>query len=40
MGKLDQWVARVGGRLAKMFSSSQKDQEASFYGKLHFTHDF
>ncbi|UNE53600.1 autotransporter outer membrane beta-barrel domain-containing protein [Bartonella machadoae] len=40
MGKLDKWMVRVGGRLTKMLSSSEKDHEAAFYGKLHFTHGF
>ncbi|EJF78806.1 outer membrane autotransporter barrel domain-containing protein [Candidatus Bartonella washoeensis Sb944nv] len=40
MGKLDKWMVRVGGRLTKTFSATEKDREASFYGKLHFTHGF
>ncbi|EJF86104.1 outer membrane autotransporter barrel domain-containing protein [Bartonella vinsonii subsp. arupensis OK-94-513] len=40
MGKLGQWVARVGGRLSKMFSASEKERDVSMYGKLYFTHAF
>ncbi|AGF76277.1 autotransporter outer membrane beta-barrel domain-containing protein [Bartonella vinsonii] len=40
MGKLDQWVARVGGCLTKMFSASEKEHDISMYAKLYFTHAF
>ncbi|MCZ2159076.1 autotransporter outer membrane beta-barrel domain-containing protein [Bartonella sp. 220] len=40
MGKLGKWVARVGGRLTKMFSASEKERDISMYGKLYFTHAF
>ncbi|GAA4665232.1 autotransporter outer membrane beta-barrel domain-containing protein [Bartonella pachyuromydis] len=40
MGKLDQWVARVGGRLTKTFSVSEKELDVSLYGKFHFVHGF
>ncbi|VEJ45861.1 autotransporter outer membrane beta-barrel domain-containing protein [Bartonella vinsonii] len=40
MGKLGQWVARVGGRLTKMFSASEKERDISMYGKFYFTHAF
>ncbi|WP_179853400.1 autotransporter outer membrane beta-barrel domain-containing protein [Bartonella doshiae] len=41
MGKLEQWVARFGGRLSKTLTESEKDNSVvSFYGKLHFSHGF
>ncbi|QEE12595.1 autotransporter outer membrane beta-barrel domain-containing protein [Bartonella krasnovii] len=40
MDKLDQWVVRVGGRLMKTLSAPEKDRDVSFYGKIHFAHDF
>ncbi|MET3590395.1 outer membrane autotransporter protein, partial [Bartonella silvatica] len=40
MGKLDQWVARVGGRLTKTASGSEEANTVSFYGKLYLTHGF
>ncbi|GAA5103204.1 hypothetical protein GCM10023260_16060 [Bartonella acomydis] len=40
IGKLDQWVMRIGGRLTKTFAESEKDRVISFYGKLHFSHRF
>ncbi|WP_208441238.1 autotransporter outer membrane beta-barrel domain-containing protein [Bartonella raoultii] len=40
MGKFDQWVARVGGRLTKTLSASEKELDVSLYGKLHFVHGF
>ncbi|GAA5109177.1 autotransporter outer membrane beta-barrel domain-containing protein [Bartonella jaculi] len=38
MKRPDQWVMRVGGRLTKVLAASEKGRNASFYGKLHFTH--
>ncbi|WP_142417039.1 autotransporter outer membrane beta-barrel domain-containing protein [Bartonella massiliensis] len=40
MGKLDQWVVRLGGRLTKTLTASEKGRDVSFYGKIHFSHDF
>ncbi len=40
MGKLDQWVARVGGRLSKTLTVSEGGKPVSFYGKLYFAHGF
>ncbi|WP_375666428.1 autotransporter outer membrane beta-barrel domain-containing protein [Bartonella sp. TT121SHDZB] len=40
MGKLDQWMVRIGGRLTKTLAAFEKDRDASFYGKIHFAHDF
>ncbi|UTO28036.1 autotransporter outer membrane beta-barrel domain-containing protein [Bartonella harrusi] len=40
MGKLDQWVARVGGRLIKASTGSEGMNAVSFYGKLHLAHGF
>ncbi|WP_208441809.1 autotransporter outer membrane beta-barrel domain-containing protein [Bartonella raoultii] len=40
MDKLDQWVVRVGGRLMKTLAGPEKDRDVSFYGKIHFAHDF
>ncbi|WP_409360964.1 autotransporter outer membrane beta-barrel domain-containing protein [Bartonella heixiaziensis] len=40
MGKLDQWVARVGGRLIKTPTGSEGMNAVAFYGKLHFVHGF
>ncbi|MCZ2159077.1 autotransporter outer membrane beta-barrel domain-containing protein [Bartonella sp. 220] len=40
MGKLDQWVVRVGGRLTKTFALAEKAHFVSFYGKLYFVRDF
>ncbi|EJF80575.1 autotransporter outer membrane beta-barrel domain-containing protein [Bartonella doshiae] len=40
MGKLDQWVARVGGRLSKTLTVPEKDSVFSLYGKLHLAHGF
>lgn len=40
MDKLDQWVVRVGGRLMKTLAAPEKDRDVSFYGKIHFAHDF
>ncbi|EJF82573.1 autotransporter outer membrane beta-barrel domain-containing protein [Candidatus Bartonella washoeensis] len=39
-GKLDQWVARVGGRLIKTPTGSEGMNAVSFYGKLHLAHGF
>ncbi|EJF97948.1 outer membrane autotransporter barrel domain-containing protein [Bartonella vinsonii subsp. arupensis Pm136co] len=40
MGKPDQWVVRVGGRLTKTLSASEKGRVFSFNGKLHLVHSF
>ncbi|GAA5110701.1 hypothetical protein GCM10023261_14590 [Bartonella jaculi] len=40
MGKLDQWVARVGGRLTKVPTGSEGVNAIAFYGKLHLVHGF
>ncbi|WP_345097243.1 autotransporter outer membrane beta-barrel domain-containing protein, partial [Bartonella acomydis] len=40
MGKLDQWVARVGGRLAKISMGSEEVRAVAFYGKLYLAHGF
>ncbi|WP_375624213.1 MULTISPECIES: autotransporter outer membrane beta-barrel domain-containing protein [unclassified Bartonella] len=40
LGKLHQWVARVGGRLTKRLVATDKAQVVSFYGKLHLAHGF
>ncbi|WP_273756953.1 autotransporter outer membrane beta-barrel domain-containing protein [Bartonella sp. MM73XJBT] len=40
MGKPNQWVMRVGGRLSKALAVSQTGSVVSFNGKLHFTHCF
>ncbi len=40
MGKLDQWVGRVGGRLTKTLAASEKGHVFSFSGKLHLVHSF
>ncbi|UNE53602.1 autotransporter outer membrane beta-barrel domain-containing protein [Bartonella machadoae] len=40
MGKLDQWVARIGGRLIKTPTGSEGMNAVSFYGKLHLAHGF
>ncbi|WP_375706164.1 autotransporter outer membrane beta-barrel domain-containing protein, partial [Bartonella sp. AA2SXKL] len=40
MGKLDQWVARVGGRLSKSPTGSEGISATSFYGKLYLVHGF
>ncbi|WP_375656238.1 autotransporter outer membrane beta-barrel domain-containing protein [Bartonella sp. MR63HLJHH] len=40
MDKLDQLVVRMGGRLMKTLTASEKDRDVSFYGKIHFSHDF
>ncbi|KEC54010.1 autotransporter outer membrane beta-barrel domain-containing protein [Bartonella koehlerae] len=40
MGKLDQWVARVGGRLSKAPTGSEGINATSFYGKLYLVHGF
>lgn len=40
MGKLDQWVARVGGRLTKVRTGSEGIEAISFYGKLYLSHGF
>ncbi|WP_273760217.1 autotransporter outer membrane beta-barrel domain-containing protein [Bartonella sp. ML70XJBT.G] len=40
MGKIDQWIARVGGRVTKTLSVSKKDLDVSLYGKVHLVHGF
>lgn len=40
LGKLHQWVGRVGGRLTKMLVAADESQVISFYGKLHLAHGF
>lgn len=40
MGKLDQWVMRVGGRLSKTLVASEEGHVVSFNGKLHLTNSF
>ncbi|EJF84953.1 autotransporter outer membrane beta-barrel domain-containing protein [Bartonella rattimassiliensis] len=40
MDKLGQWMVRIGGRLMKTLSASEMDRDVSFYGKIHFAHDF
>ncbi len=40
MGRLDQWVMRVGGRMTKTLTASQMGHVVSFNGKLHFAHNF
>ncbi|WP_455465749.1 autotransporter outer membrane beta-barrel domain-containing protein [Bartonella sp. B39] len=40
MGKLDQWVARVGGRLVKIPREFEGMNSIAFYGKLYFSHNF
>ncbi|EJF92810.1 outer membrane autotransporter barrel domain-containing protein, partial [Bartonella taylorii 8TBB] len=40
LGKLDQWVARVGGRLSKVPTGSEGVNAVAFYGKLYFAHGF
>ncbi|EJF86037.1 autotransporter outer membrane beta-barrel domain-containing protein [Candidatus Bartonella washoeensis] len=40
MGKSDQWMMRVGGRLSKTLAAFKEDHATSFYGKLYFIHGF
>ncbi len=40
IGKHDQWIVRVGGRLTKTFAASKTRQVVSFSGKLHLAHSF
>ncbi|WP_375696624.1 autotransporter outer membrane beta-barrel domain-containing protein [Bartonella sp. AP331QHHD] len=40
MDKLDQLMVRMGGRLIKTLTAFEKDRDVSFYGKIHFAHDF
>ncbi|WP_273757074.1 autotransporter outer membrane beta-barrel domain-containing protein [Bartonella sp. MM73XJBT] len=40
MGKLDQWVMRIGGRLTKIFAEPEKERTMSLYGKIHLSHNF
>ncbi|MCZ2159075.1 autotransporter outer membrane beta-barrel domain-containing protein [Bartonella sp. 220] len=38
MGKLDQWVVRVGGQLTKTLSATDEAGVVSFYSKLYLSH--
>ncbi|WP_375684384.1 autotransporter outer membrane beta-barrel domain-containing protein [Bartonella sp. AP1QHHD] len=40
MGNLNQWVARVGGRLTKIPTGSEGVNAVAFYGKLYLAHGF
>ncbi|EJF84943.1 autotransporter outer membrane beta-barrel domain-containing protein [Bartonella rattimassiliensis] len=40
MGKVDQWVVRVGGNLSKTLVASEEGHVVSFKGKLHLTNGF
>ncbi|WP_273719114.1 MULTISPECIES: autotransporter outer membrane beta-barrel domain-containing protein [Bartonella] len=40
MGNLDQWVARVGGRLTRTPTGSEGVDAVAFYGKLYLAHGF
>ncbi|GAA4665217.1 autotransporter outer membrane beta-barrel domain-containing protein [Bartonella pachyuromydis] len=40
MGKLDQWIARVGGRLIKTPRGPEGANNISFYSKLYLVHGF
>ncbi|VEJ45853.1 autotransporter outer membrane beta-barrel domain-containing protein [Bartonella vinsonii] len=40
LGKFNQWTARVGGRLTKILTPSEKERIVSFYGKLYFSRNF
>ncbi|WP_375651341.1 autotransporter outer membrane beta-barrel domain-containing protein [Bartonella sp. AA78NXGY] len=40
MGNLNQWVARVGGRLTKIPTGSEGVDAVAFYGKLYLAHGF
>ncbi|WP_273723974.1 autotransporter outer membrane beta-barrel domain-containing protein [Bartonella sp. AU18XJBT] len=40
MGKLDQWVMRVGGALSKTLSASEEGSVVSFNGKVHLANSF
>ncbi|WP_208436389.1 autotransporter outer membrane beta-barrel domain-containing protein [Bartonella vinsonii] len=40
MGKFNQWTARVGGRLTKILTPSEKERIVSFYGKLYLSRNF
>lgn len=40
MGKLDQWLARIGGRLTKTLAASEEGYIVSFNGRLHLTNSF
>ncbi|WP_375700978.1 autotransporter outer membrane beta-barrel domain-containing protein [Bartonella sp. AA23NXGY] len=40
LGKLHQWIGRVGGRLTKRLVVTDEAQVISFYGKLHLAHGF
>ncbi|WP_455481734.1 autotransporter outer membrane beta-barrel domain-containing protein [Bartonella sp. B35(2025)] len=38
MGKLDQWLVRVGGRLTKTHTELEGVRDVSFYGKINLAH--
>ncbi|AQX26292.1 outer membrane autotransporter barrel domain-containing protein [Bartonella sp. Raccoon60] len=40
LGKHDQLIGRIGGRLIKAFASSEKGHVVSFYSKLHVAHSY
>ncbi|MBB4076805.1 outer membrane autotransporter protein [Bartonella fuyuanensis] len=40
LGKLHQWIARVGGRLTKMLVATDESRVVSVYGKLNLAHGF
>ncbi|WP_375623938.1 autotransporter outer membrane beta-barrel domain-containing protein [Bartonella sp. TT119HLJHH] len=40
LGKLHQWIGRIGGRLTKRLVATDEAQVISFYGKLHLAHGF
>ncbi|WP_375678781.1 MULTISPECIES: autotransporter outer membrane beta-barrel domain-containing protein [unclassified Bartonella] len=40
LGKLHQWIGRIGGRLTKRLVATDEAQVVSFYGKLHLAHGF
>ncbi|MET3590414.1 hypothetical protein ABID23_001523 [Bartonella silvatica] len=40
LGKLDQWIARFGGRFTKVLSSSEEGRVVSFYNKLYLSRSF
>ncbi|WP_375648344.1 autotransporter outer membrane beta-barrel domain-containing protein [Bartonella sp. MU70NMGDW] len=40
MKKIGQWLVRIGGRLNKTFSASEKDRIICFYGNIHLSNRF
>ncbi|MBB4076673.1 outer membrane autotransporter protein [Bartonella fuyuanensis] len=40
MKKISQWLVRIGGRLSKIFTESEKDRSISFYGNVHLANCF